>query len=194
MGVFAGLGEAQWGEYVKTYSEQLQWIVSSYIKSGNNWPATTHAIAAWAIEMKLWGPQQASLVEMCAEQLSRAMREDYITDDQNRRVRAKHAARITRHGRQITLWADIRTAEREHMEIAFQQRRQQIVGDCAQLKRDVDSYNENREHSSPIQMVFDFRDDLAELELEKPRLAGAKASRIGNRSLRLMKQGDATFN
>jgi hypothetical protein len=29
------------------------------------------------------------------------------------------------------------------MEIAFQQRRQQILGDCRQLKTDVDSYNDN---------------------------------------------------
>jgi hypothetical protein len=50
------------------------------------------------------------------------------------------------------------------MGIAFQQRRQQIVGDCRQLKSDVDSYNENRNPSSPIQMVFDFTLDLVELE------------------------------
>jgi hypothetical protein len=50
------------------------------------------------------------------------------------------------------------------MEIAFRQRREQIVADCAQLKIDVDSYNENRKPESPIQMVFDFTDDLIELE------------------------------
>ena len=51
------------------------------------------------------------------------------------------------------------------MEVAFQQRRQQIVGDCRQLKTDVDSYNENGDLSQPIQMIFDFTEDLAELEL-----------------------------
>jgi hypothetical protein len=50
------------------------------------------------------------------------------------------------------------------MEIAFQQRRQQIVGDCNQLKIDVDSYNENRKPTRPIQMVFDFTPDLKETE------------------------------
>jgi len=50
------------------------------------------------------------------------------------------------------------------MAIAFQQRRQQIVGDCAQLKRDVDSYNDNRSKTEPIQMVFDFTQDLVEIE------------------------------
>jgi len=51
------------------------------------------------------------------------------------------------------------------MEVAFQQRRNQIVADCLQLKKDVDSYNENRQPVSPIQMIFDFTEDLTELEL-----------------------------
>jgi hypothetical protein len=92
------------------------------------------------------------------------MREEYITDPQGRTVRAKHAARTGREGEQGVFWADIRTPPRQHMEIAFQQRRQQIVGDCRQLKIDADSYNENSNPGSPIQLVFDFRDDLAELE------------------------------
>ena len=93
------------------------------------------------------------------------MREEYITDPQGRTVRAKHVARVERDGEQIPLWADIRTADRQHMEIAFQQRRQQIVGDCRQLKTDVDSYNENRNPGAAIQMVFDFTLDVAELEV-----------------------------
>ncbi len=51
------------------------------------------------------------------------------------------------------------------MQTAFQQRRQQIVGDCRQLKTDVDSYNENANPDTSIQMVFDFRQDLTELEV-----------------------------
>jgi hypothetical protein len=52
------------------------------------------------------------------------------------------------------------------MEIAFQQRRQQIVGDCRQLKMDVDSYNANWNSGFPIQMILDFRDDMAEAEAQ----------------------------
>jgi hypothetical protein len=50
------------------------------------------------------------------------------------------------------------------MELAFAQRRQQILGDCHQLKMDVDSYNDGHADETPIQMVFDFTNDLAELE------------------------------
>ena len=41
----------------------------------------------------------------------------------------------------------------------------QIVGDCRQLKMDVDSYNDNRLPVQPIQMIFDFTYDLEELAL-----------------------------
>ncbi len=66
--------------------------------------------------------------------------------------------------RQSTLLGDIRSAPRQHMRVAFQQRRQQVVGDCRQLKADVDSFNENRSADAPIQMIFDFTLDLEELE------------------------------
>ena len=102
------------------------------------------------------------MISRCAEELARAMREEYIVDPQGRTVRAKHVARTESNGRQIPLWADIRTANRAHMHLAFQQRRQQILGDCRQLKVDVDSFNENRCQEQPIQMVFDFTEDLAE--------------------------------
>ena len=146
-----------------SYTTQLQDIANRYMKSGGGRPATAREIAAWAIHEGLWQPQPADLVDQCADQLSRAMREDYITDAQGRTVRAKHAARLKNNGHQMAFWADIRTADRSYMEIAFKQRRRQIVGDCHQLKMDVDSYNENRCKDTPIQMVFDFTRDLEEL-------------------------------
>ncbi len=149
-----------------TYGEHMQQIVSRYVGAGQPWPATSRQIARWAIREGLWEPQPSSLVAQCATELARAMREEYTVDPQGRAVRTKHAATVLRDGVQLTLWADIRTADREHMRIAFQQRRQQILGDCRQLKLDADSYNENvGTTQAPIQIVFDFRDDLAEDEL-----------------------------
>ena len=149
---------------MKSYAEQMQAIVTNYIGAGQPWPANTRQIASWAIQNGRWAPQRSALVDQCADQLAQAMREEYITDPQGRRVRAKHAARVRQNGTQTSLWADIRTADRKHMEVAFQQRRQQIVGDCRQLKADVDSFNDNRAPERPIQMVFDFTRDLQELE------------------------------
>jgi hypothetical protein len=112
----------------------------------------------------LWAPHRSNLIRICVDQLADAMREEFYTDPQGRRVRAKHAARVRIGNKQQYLWDDIRTAEHGHMQIATQQRRQQIVGDCVQLKRDVDSYNENRQPPAPIQIELDFTADVAEVE------------------------------
>lgn len=143
-----------------SYSEQLQKIVQEFRDAGQLWPASPNDIAAWAIEQKKWLPQRVDLVQQCARQISQAMREEYITDPQGRSVRAKHCRRVE----QTTLWDDIRTADKNHMEIAFQQRRQHIFGECRQLNTDVDSFNENRSPDNPIQMSFDFTRDLEEME------------------------------
>lgn len=148
----------------RTYNRQLQSITNRYIDSGESWPATARQIAAWAIRERLWRPQPSELVTQCADQLAKAMREEYITDPQGRTVRAKHAARRKDGMKQRSFWADIRTASRMHMEVAFQQRRQHVLGECRQLKADVDSFNENRSSENPIQMIFDFTRDLEELE------------------------------
>lgn len=38
--------------------------------------------------------------------------------------------------------------------------------DCHQLKLDLDSYNENKNDGKPIPMIFDFTEDLAEIDAE----------------------------
>jgi hypothetical protein len=149
-----------------TFNEEMQAIANKYIRSGQPWPASTEEIAEWAIKSKLWAPHARSLVKLCAEQLSEAMRAEYFTDAQGRRVRAKHCARISKRGKQLSLWDDIRSASHKHMEISFQQRRQQVFGDCLQLKTDVDSYNQNRKPEKPIQIAFNFEYDLQEAEYD----------------------------
>src|SRR5437879_4193909 len=145
-----------------SFTDQLHNIVGRYVDARQPWPATTRQIATWAIAQGMWKPHPTSAIEQCADQLSRAMREEYVIDPQGRTVRAKHAAKVLAAGKQLTLWADIRTASKFHMEIALQQRRHQILGDCRQLKTDADSYNENAAPLEPIQMVLDFSRDLEE--------------------------------
>lgn len=149
---------------MSSYSDQMKGIVSEYVEAGGSWPATARDMAVWAVNNKKWAASPTAMINRCAEDLARAMREELIKDPQGRTVRAKHVARIEKDGEQLMLWADMRTASREHMSIAFQQRRQNIVGDCRQLKSDVDSFNDNRSPNAPIQMSFDFTLDLMELE------------------------------
>lgn len=147
-----------------TLTEQRLRIVNDYRASSEAWPATARQIAAWAIRERRWTPATELAIAKCADELARAMREEVYTDPQGREVRTKHAARMVEKGIQTILWDDIRTAERRHMEIAFKNRRQQIVGDCSRLKVDVDSFNENRSPEAPIQLILDFTEDVAELE------------------------------
>ncbi len=155
------------GKGMATYHEQLRRIANRFLAEREGTPATTKEIAAWAIAKHLWEPQPAALMQQCADEFSKALRN--ITDPQGRKIRAKHVATRPQNGELFPLWGDIRTAPREHMEIAFQQRRQQIVGDCRQLKVDVDSYNQNYNRSDPIQLVLDFTADVEEIEALTPK-------------------------
>ena len=148
-----------------SYTKQLQSIIEDYRRTEQPWPAQAHDIAVWAIRTERWKPQPETIINQCADQLSRAMREEYLTDPQGRRVRAKHVATLEQHGKQMIMWDDIRTASPIHMEIAFQQRRRSVVGDCCQLKTDVDSYNENNPHGTHFQLSLNFENDVMETEL-----------------------------
>lgn len=153
-----------------TYAEKLQEIWRKYENAHDSMPATAREVARWAIGRGLWKPQPSSIEKRCAEELAKAAREEYRTDKYGRRYRARHSARIEKNGQQLSFWADIDKAPRSHMELAFAQRRRQIVGDCHQLKIDVDHYNGKNPTTLPIQMIFDFREDLEELEmLELPK-------------------------
>jgi hypothetical protein len=147
-----------------TQSEEHQRLIRQYRSEGNQWPATARQIAEWAIENGLMAPHPNAFINQCSELLSRAMREEYYTDPQGRRVRAKHVAKMMKNGQQMALWDDHQTASLQHMLNSSQLRRQQIVGDCHQLRIDVDSYNENAKPSTPIEIIFDFTYDLAELD------------------------------
>jgi hypothetical protein len=149
----------------KRVVEQHKDLVEQYRRATKNRPFKSIDVVEWGIKNGLINLRPVDPKLMLAEEISLAMHEDYITDPQGRRVRAKHAARYEVNGKQETFWVDIRDKNpgtRRHMQIAFQNRRQQIVGECVQLKLDLDSYNQNWNTGTPIQDCFDFTDDLAD--------------------------------
>jgi hypothetical protein len=75
---------------MSSYSTQLQRIVREYRLSGQPWPASSRAMAAWAMETKRWALPPSAALKKCAEDLSRAMRDEFMTDQKGRRVRTKH--------------------------------------------------------------------------------------------------------
>src|SRR3990170_3890767 len=77
----------------QTQLEYILGIIERYRADGQPWPATAHQMAEWACNNLYWTPKPSLLVNQCAEELSRGMRDDYIDDPQGRRVRKLHAAR-----------------------------------------------------------------------------------------------------
>lgn len=148
----------------KTYSDAMLDIVQQYLFEGRVEPIDLDDLARYAINKGLWTNHGSTLVQLCKRDLSRAFREQFHTDPQGRQVRTYHAAKRSSGGEQLVFWADLRTAPPDHVELAFQQRRSQIVGDCRQLKMDVDSYNENNADGGYYQLLLDFTEDIAELE------------------------------
>jgi len=110
----------------RTRTEMLQEIVDEYRRAGEPWPATMRTVAGWAIRERRWQPHADALVSRCARELADALREEYTTDPQGRRVRTKHAYAL----QQGVFWTDMRSATPQEMQMAFAQRRRQILGDC----------------------------------------------------------------
>lgn len=145
-----------------TYNEQLQKVWHSYEAEHGSVPSTSREAVAWGVSKGLIDPPEVDPLAKLAEDMSKALREEYATDKHGRRYRVNHAVRVSKGGVQYTFWAMMKDAPRDHMRKAFVQRREQIVGDCVQLSTDVDAYNGFNEDQPPIQIPFDFREDIEE--------------------------------
>ncbi|MHC4402325.1 MAG: hypothetical protein ACYTG0_21885 [Planctomycetota bacterium] len=146
----------------KSYYEALQDYADEYLEETGKMEATTQEFAAWAIRTGRWEPPPNLILKKCKDDFARALREQYIKDAAGRPVRAKHVERRVEGGKQLHFWADIRRTSRKHMESSFQLRREQVVGDCRQLDRDRNYWNNAHPNEEPIQLTFDFTDDVEE--------------------------------
>lgn len=150
-----------YAQQVKAYLERYQAEV------GEDPFLDPHAVAAWAYSKGLHKPSVRTVIDAIAADIAQVWREEYRTDEKGQRYRAKHAVRSKKDNKTMSLWADIddERAPRSHFLRSFGQRRQQVVGDCFQLKTDVDVYNAKHPSQEPIQVVLDFTYDVEELQL-----------------------------
>mgnify|MGYP001549089774 CR=1 FL=1 len=146
---------------VKSYIERYQSEV------GGEGRRDPYVGAEWAYRNGLHKPSIRTVVDAIAADIAQQFREDYRTDANGQRYRAMHAVRAKKGDKTMSLWADMddERAPRNHFVRSFAQRRQQIVGDCYQLKTDVDVYNAKDPTQSPIQVPLDFTYDVEELQL-----------------------------
>lgn len=145
-----------------TFNEQLMRIVEDYRAAGQPWPATKLEIGEWAIANDRYQLTRGMAVSQCAEKIGRAMGLEHVKDEKGRTVRKYYVAGIRENGQFVMKWDDL-NADRPFMEVAAANRRNQILGQCWQLKNDIDSYNERRCPNEPIQLDFNFNIDLEEL-------------------------------
>ncbi len=158
---------------MSSYSNSVKDYIERYKSEvGDDGLLDPHELAGWAYKNGLHKPSVKTIIDMIAADISKVFREEYRTDRFGRRYRAKHAATTKVGNKTLSLWGDLDdpNAPHEHFLKSFAQRRSQIVGDCCQLKTDVDVYNDSRTPAEPFQFILDFTLDVDEL-LRKPNKA-----------------------
>jgi hypothetical protein len=148
-------------------TERYQSVWHLYESEHGHKPARARDAVAWAVARGLLKePKPISGIDILASQMANALREEYDTH-KGFRYRVNHAVRVSRDGEQQTFWAMMGYADHPHMEKAFAQRREHIIGECVQLNTDVTVYNDMNAGKHPqIQMILDFTEDVAERQQE----------------------------
>lgn len=158
---------------MSAYSDQVRDYVARYqLQAGSTGLIDPREVAEWAYNKGLIKPNPKTVIDAIAADIAQVFREEYRTDSVGRRYRAKHAVKKRVGEKTMSLWADMDDARapRDHFIRSFSQRRQQIVGDCVQLKTDADVYNEKNPTEMPVQVPLDFTEDVAELQLATTKL------------------------
>lgn len=147
---------------MSTQNDKLQAVWHRYEAEREHKPSSAREAVEWAVAEGLLQLPNIDPFAVLAGQMASALREEIQTDHKGRKYRVNHAARVTKGGVQYTFWATI-DAPHDHIERAFAQRRDQIIGDCLHLRTDIDVYNDMYRGRRPqIQLVLDFTDDVAE--------------------------------
>lgn len=152
---------------MSAYQREMKAYIARYEKEvGATGLLDPHEIAAWAYEKGLHKPNVRHIIDFIAADIAQMFREEYRTDEHARRYRAKHAVTSKVGSKTHSLWADMDNpkAPRDHFIASFSNRRRGVVGDCLQLKTDVDVYNDKNPGKPAIQMPLDFTEDVKELQ------------------------------
>ncbi len=154
-----------------TKNEKLQQVWHRYDNDHKHLPTSARQAAEWAVSEGLLDLPEIDPYDVLAGEMAQALRSEIHTDEHGRRYRVNHAVRVTKSGVQHTFWGMLGYAPHSHMEKAFFQRREQVIGDLVQLKTDIEVYNDLNVGKNPrIQLVLDFTDDVAERQqLENSR-------------------------
>ncbi|MCW2065058.1 UNVERIFIED_ORG: hypothetical protein M2420_000377 [Stenotrophomonas maltophilia] len=149
---------------MSTKSQRLQNIIKLYKQRTGNSSVIMQDVAKFAAEMGWQLPKPKDPIDLLAEELSKAAREEIRKDEvTGRPYRANLAVTTSKpDGTQFTFWTDIDEAPRHVAHRSFTQRRDQMIGDALQLTFDATHWNRVHADEEPINMVLDFTDDVEE--------------------------------
>lgn len=151
-----------------TYKENMLRIWEQYHEEVSADPADLRDLAGWAMKKGLWAPRPIDVQASFAREMADILREQTRTDKDGRQYRAFIPAKTKgKDGLPLFKWADIDLAPRSHVEKGIQGERRQIAGDCFALAMKVDHYNAVHPSEEPLQVVFNFEDDVEEMKIAK---------------------------
>lgn len=151
-----------------SFNKQIQQFIDEYLRDVKpEGPVTAREIAAWLQREKKCQPSIEEAVTVLARHVSEALRTKYLTAPNGQRVRQNHAVQYKEtladgSKRRLVLWYQMEFAPPNFMYESFQQRRAGVGDELWQLKQDVDYYNTYVNKAAPIQIVFDFTEDMEE--------------------------------
>jgi hypothetical protein len=151
-----------------TYKENMLKIWEKYQQEVSSDPAELRDVAKWAISQGLWAPRPVDVAASFAREMADVLREQVRTDKDGRQYRAFIPAKTkAKDGAPLFAWADIDLAPRSHVEKGIQGERRQIANDCFALAMKVDHYNATHPKEEPLQVPFNFEEDVEEMKLAK---------------------------
>ena len=141
--------------------KDMQRLIRHYKDETGEFEVDMKKVARFA-ELKGWKmPVPKDPIDVLAQELSRAARDEVdYNDETGRPYRVNHAV-IQKQGQQsFFVWVDINSAPRSIMLKSFNLRREQMVGDGTQLSYDQDHWNSIHPEEEPIQLEMDLTLDV----------------------------------
>lgn len=111
---------------MSAYANQVKSYIERYqAEVGGGGLLDPHAVAEWAYQRGLHKPSIRTVVDAIASDISQFFREEFRTNEDGQRYRAKHAVRVKKGDKTMSLWADMDDvkAPRDHFVRSFAQRR-----------------------------------------------------------------------
>jgi hypothetical protein len=145
------------------HTQRLLRIVEMYRKETGMSDVEPKTLAEWAITNHLADAPRLDPKQILARRFARALRTDFIHDENGEPVRHNLVYRTATAERQNVLcFFKMEDAEPEKFQRSAQMRRRSILDDCCQLERDVSHYNKHFNTGESVGVDYNFVEDVKE--------------------------------